>query len=934
MATNRPIWSQTADEIFNRLSTSRQGLSQVEAASRLRESGYNELPEPRGRPAFLRVADQLTHLMAILLWLAGILAFVAGMPQLGWAIWAVIIINAVFSFWQEYRAERTLAQLKKRMPARTKVYRDNQLKVIPARELVPGDIIQVEEGDLIPADCRLIETHQFHVDVSVLTGESTPVLRHPNPVTFVAPGLVEAENLIFAGTAVTSGRGIAVVYATGPQSEFGKIAHLAGTVKRSTSTLELQVAKLVRTISILAVGMGAAVFLLGYLVIHMDIAVSFLFAIGIIVANVPEGLLPTVTLSLAMGVRRMAGRNALVRRLSAIETLGATTVICTDKTGTITRNEVTAQRLWVPEQTVEVTGFGYSPTGEVRLPANPDSARQVKLLLAGGALCNNARLLAPSGRASWRVLGDPTEGALLVAAAKAGLDLEELPRMADRVHEYTFDPHRRMMSVAVRWGLPEVWASKAPYLGFTKGDPQELVKCCASVLQDSHTDRLSDDDRANILAVHDNLSSRGFRVLGVAFREWQAEPASIEPGALEEDLTFIGLVAMIDPPRPEVSEAIKRCSAGGIAVTMITGDHAPTAEAIARQVGLWTDETKVVTGSQIDSLSDSDLNKLLSAKDGLVFAHVNPEQKLRIVKGYKSIGHIVAVTGDGANDAPALRSADIGIAMGISGTDVAREVADIILLDDNFATIVRAIEEGRAIYSNIKKFLTYILTSNMPEIVPFIAMVVLRIPPALTILQILAVDLGTDIVPALALGAEPPESGIMEQPPRPARKTLLDIPLLVRAYGFLGLIEAAGAMTAFLSVWWSHGYSLADLRAVTPMVISGSADLATMAVYRQATAMTLAAIVVVQIGNIFACRSERMSVVRLGLFSNPLIWLGIVTELILIFIIVYAPPVQHIFSTGPLLAAEWLLLLVWPVLLLFAEELRKLIVRRMRRTTA
>lgn len=930
---NQPIWAQTAEEVYKNLSTSRQGLSRDKAASRLKESGYNELPEPRVRPAFLRLADELTHLMAILLWLAGALAFVAGMPQLGWAIWAVIIINAIFSFWQEYRAERTLAQLKRKLPPRAKAYRDNQLRFVLARELVPGDIIELEEGDRVPADCRLIETHQLRVDVSVLTGESAPVLKHPGPVTLAAPGLVDADNLVFAGTAVTSGRGVGVVYATGARSEFGKIAHLAAAVKRAASTLELQVTKLVRTITILAMGMGVAVFLLGYLVVQMDITVSFLFAIGIIVANVPEGLLPTVTLSLAMGVRRMAGRNALVRRLSAIETLGATTVICTDKTGTITRNEVTVQLLWLPDQTVAVTGSGYRPEGEIRLPASPEAARQARFLLAGAALCNNARLLPPAGRDSGRVLGDPTEGALLVAAIKAGLDVEELPRLAERVQEYAFDPHRRLMSVAVRWGLPQVWLANAPYLSFTKGDPRELIKRCTSILRDSHYSSLAEDDRAAITAAHDKLASMGFRVLGVAFREWQTDPGSPELTELEKELTFTGLVATIDPPRPEVSEAVKRCAAAGIAVTMITGDHAPTAEAIARQVGLFTGSTKVVTGPQIESLSDSEFARLLSGKKGLVFAHVNPEQKLRIVMAYKEIGHVVAVTGDGANDAPALRSADIGIAMGVSGADVAREAADIILLDDNFATIVRAVEEGRAIYGNIKKFLTYILTSNVPEIVPFIAMVVLRIPPALTILQILAVDLGTDIAPALALGAEPPESGIMERPPRPVKKALLDFPLLARAYAFLGLIEAAASMIAFFAVWWWYGYSLADLRAVAPAVIGGSAGAATMAVYKQATALALAAVVVVQIGNVFACRSERTSVVRLGLFSNPLIWVGVITELVLIFAVVYAPPLQHVLSTAPVPAALWLVLLAWPVLLLAAEEIRKFLVRKMGRNT-
>ncbi|OGO35368.1 MAG: HAD family hydrolase [Chloroflexi bacterium RBG_16_57_8] len=929
-----PIWSLTVERALSSLSTSREGLSAAEADSRLKKSGYNELPEPRRRPAFLRFAGQLTHLIAILLWLAGALAFVAGMPELGWAVWAVIIINAVFTFWQEYRAERTLAQLKKRMPAQAKVFRGNQVSIIPARQLVPGDIIQLEEGDRIPADSRLIEAHQFGVDVSVLTGESAPVLRHAYPLSFVAPGVVDAENLVLAGTAVTSGRGVAVVYATGAHNELGKIAHLAGEVKRTASTLERQVATLVRTISALAVGMGAAVFLLGYFVIRMDVTVSLLFAIGIIVANVPEGLLPTVTLALAMGVRRMAGRNALVRRLSAVETLGSTTVICTDKTGTITRNEVTAQLLWIPEQAIEVTGSGYGPEGAITLPTGPESARQVQFLLYGGAVCNNASLLPPDGRTSWRVLGDPTEGALLVAAAKAGIDLRQLPRPAERVQEFAFDPHRRMMSAAIRRRLQQDWIAETPYVSFTKGDPQELVKRCSSLLRDSRPAPLAGEDRKRIMSEDDNLASRGFRVMGVAFRGWDTDPAAVAPEEMEHDLTFIGLIAMIDPPRPEVSDAIKKCIGAGIAVSMITGDHAPTAKAIAQQVGLWTDGTKVVTGAEIESLPDAEFRRLFSERDGLVFAHVNPEQKLKIVRGYRAAGHVVAVTGDGANDAPALRAADIGVAMGISGTDVAREAADMILLDDNFATIVSAVEEGRAIYNNIRKFMTYILTSNVPEIVPFVAMVILRIPPALTILQILAVDLGTDIVPALGLGAERAESGTMQQRPRPAKKALLDVPLLARAYGFLGVIEAAGAMTAFFSVWWLHGYSFGDLQAIAPGIIGGSADATVTAIYRQATAATLTAIVIAQIGNVLVCRSDRMSIFKIGVFSNPLVWIGVITEVVLIFAIVYAPPLQRIFSTAWLPATLWLSLVVWPLLLLLAEEMRKGVVRRISKARA
>ncbi len=932
IAAGRHVWSLAPGDVYQALSTSpRRGLSEEEAASRLKQFGFNELPEPPRRSLLLRLVDQLAHLMAILLWIAGILAFVAGMPELGVAIWAVIWINAGFSFWQEYKAEREMAELRQVMAIQAKAYRGGQIKVVSARELVPGDVIRIEEGDRISADARLVEAHQLRIDVSLLTGESVPVSRHEMQVSGDARRQGEISNLVFAGTMVTSGRGVGVVYATGRQSELGKIAHLTVAVKRERSTIELQVAGIVRTITILAVAMGVAVFLAGYFLTGMTLMVSILFAIGIIVANVPEGLLPTVTLAMAMGVRRMVRRNALVRRLSAVETLSAATVIMSDKTGTLTRNEMTVHALWIPSETASVTGAGYSPEGEVRMPASITGTRQLKLLLTASALCNNAALSPPTGGKPGKVLGDPTEGALLVASLKAGIYPDELRRMAPRAYEVPFDPHRRIMTVLVQWNLSEFWNTQSPYLVLTKGDPQEVLKRCRSLLENGRVRELTEEDRTKLMAAEDGLASQGYRMLGFAFREWNDDLAKLEAAKFEQGLTFIGMTAMMDPVRTEAGEAIARCRRAGIAVTMVTGDYGPTARAVAVRVGLATEKTPIVTGPEIEAMSTKELEDLISAKRELVFARVTPEQKLNLVQAYKALGHVVAVTGDGANDAPALRAANIGIAMGISGTDVAREAADIVLLDDNFATIVAAVEDGRTIYANIRKFMTYILTSNVPEIVPFIAMVALGIPPALTILQILAIDLGTDMLPALALGAEPPESGIMDQPPRPKNKPILDIALLTRSYGFLGIIQALAGMTAFFSVWWRHGYSLADLRMITPAVISGAADTATTAIYHEATALTLAAIVVTQAGNVFACRSENASVLRQSLRSNRLIWIGIGVELALIAAIVYFPSLQRVFRTASLSWTQWVPLLAWPALLLLAEEARKSVIRRRRR---
>lgn len=931
----RPIWIQTTEEVLQTSGTSIEGLTEAEAAIRLKHYGANELPEPPRRSLILRFTDQLTHFMAILLWVAGILAFVSGTPELGWAIWAVIWVNAIFSFWQEYQAEQALASLKKVLPAQVRVHRDGVLTTILARELVPGDAIQLEEGDRISADARLVSAEALYVDVSVLTGESLPVARNAEPVANLTLRPVEVSNLVFAGSTVAAGRGVAIVSATGTQTEFGHVARLTTNVKREQSTLEVQISKVVQVITAVAMSMGILVFFLANWLVGMELKESFVFAIGIIVAFVPEGLLPTVTLALAIGVKRMAKQNALVRRLSAVETLSATTVICTDKTGTLTKNEMTVRALWIHSQTIEVTGVGYNPTGEIEtVPA--EAQTQVKTLLTGAALCSNARLVHPSESSQWLEVGDPTEAALLVVALKAGLKLETLQRQAPRIREVPFDSHRRMMTVV----LEGDWAQFCPtelsgsdsnlslYLSLTKGAPLEVLQHCQFILKDGKSQMLTAANRAEVTNANDSLASQGYRVLGVAIRPGGVELREQDSASLEQNLTFVGLTAMMDPPRPEVAGAIAQCYAAGIHVTMVTGDYGLTAEAIAHQIGLVDGKVRVVTGEGFGHLSDAQLRRVLQHRTGLVFARMLPEQKLRLVQAYKDLGHIVAVTGDGVNDAPALRAAHIGIAMGISGTDVAREAADIVLIDDNFATIVAAIEQGRAVYQNIRKFITYILASNMAEFLPFLAMVALKIPPALLILQILAIDLGTDMLPALALGAEQPEAGIMQQHPRQKSAPLLDKSLLLRAYCFLGLLEGIAGMTGFFLVWWANGYGLAEIQTVSPAILSRSATATTMAIYHQATTVTLAAIVACQDGNVFACRSDRVSIFRLGFFSNRLIWIGIVVEWVLILSIIYFSPLEKIFMTAPLSEMQWLGLILCPPLILMADEWRKRIVRK------
>ena len=959
MKAHLPIWTLSTEQLYQALNTSELGLSELETTSRLQQYGLNELPEPTRRPMILRFIDQLTHFMALLLWVAGMLAFLSGTPALGWAVWAVIGINAGFSFWQEFQAEKALSALNQMLPSQAKVYRDGTLHLISAREIVPGDVVELEEGDRISADARLISAQSCYVDISVLTGESMPVARSADPITAENMRASEATNLVFAGSMVSSGRARAVVYATGTRTEFGQVAHLTTTVKREPSTLEVQINRVVHIITAIAIGMGVLVFLLTNFLVGMGVKESFIFAIGIIVAFVPEGLLPTVTLALAIGVKRMARKNALVRRLSAVETLSATTVICTDKTGTLTKNEMTVRQLWIPTTELEVTGVGYDPKGDVKIQ-DPQQEFQVTLLLAGSALCCNARLNHPAGTSQWQEIGDPTEAALLVVALKKGLDLEILHQQLPRIQEIPFDSHRRMMSVVVesngvdraepvldralldrlitahgstndpsnnddQSGDNQSSDRPAPdrsYLTFTKGSPLDVLKNCQQMLNGDRLEPLSEARRSEISAANDQLASRGYRVLAVAVRHYLDLP-KFDPSTIETNLILVGLVAMIDPPREEVAEAIAKCHQAGIRVTMVTGDYELTATAIAKRIGLVDDKSRVMNGETFNHLSDAQLRQVLHHPSGVVFARMMPEQKLRLVQTYMAMGHIVAVTGDGVNDAPALRASNIGIAMGMNGTDVAREAADIVLIDDNFATIVSAIEQGRAVYQNIRKFMTYILSSNMAEFIPFLAMVFLKIPPALVILQILAIDLGTDIVPALALGAERPEVGTLQQPPRKKSQALLDLPLLLRAYCYLGLLEGLLGMGGFFLVWWTHGYGITDLQAINPSLLAHNASPATMAIYYQAMTVTLATIVACQDGNVFACRSERVSVFRLGFFSNRAIWLGIAVEWALILSIIFIAPFQQIFSTAPLKPVQWLLLLLCPPLILIADELRK-----------
>lgn len=907
----------TVGEIFTHLETRAGGLSPEEAQQRLSRYGPNVLEEPSHYSLIRGFLQQFTHFLAILLWIAAGLAFTAefmkpgeGMATLGWAILGVIVINAVFAFFQEYKAERAVHALHCLLPARAWALRSNQPHEVSRSEIVPGDVLLIEEGEQISADARLIEATEMRVDISSLTGESQPKRRTAEPV---ADGhLLDIPNLVFAGTPVLSGRGRAVVFATGMQTEFGKIARLSTSVETDLSPLQKEITKLTRIVAMISLAMGASFFAIG-LWTGLGFWISAIFGIGIIAANVPEGLLPTVTLALALGSQRMAKRHALIKQLTSVETLGCTTVICTDKTGTLTENRMRVARFYMDHLEVEVRESCLVIAGRV---TSAIEAEEYAPLFDAIIHCHNAkRSRRTDGRPT--VTGDPTEVALVEFAQDHGLlHHEPLPRMG----ELPFDADRKRMST-LHW-------HESRLVAFVKGAPESLLPLCNQMLHQTARSPMSQEDRQRIMEQSRTFAHQAYRVLAVAMRDIEQGVEKLDIDHVEQNLTFLGLVAMMDPPRQEVPEAIARCRQAGVRTIMITGDHPLTALAIARQIGLAPKESRaepvgycpVIEGHQVETMSDEALRRLLTptrpGEPEPVFSRMAPRHKMRVVSVLKDMGEVVAVTGDGVNDAPAIKKADIGIAMGIAGTDVAKETADMILLDDNFATIVNAIEEGRTVFDNIRKFSTYVLVSNVPEVVPYLAYGFFGMPLALTIPQVLAVDLGTDMVPAIALGAEPPHPGIMNVPPRPRSERLLTVPLLLRTYFFLGLNSAFLAMGGFFLYLFANGWSWgAPLDWSSPL-------------YKEATTVTFAGIVLAQVANVFSCRSDRLSVARFGWFSNPLILWGVVIEITILTLITYTSLGNDIFRTAPLPAWIFGPLALGALALLFAEESRKIIVKR------
>ena len=901
-------WQFTPDKLIALLGTdSERGLVRQEAERRHAEFGPNELPEAPP-PSLLKLF--LSQFTSVIVWVLIGAAIISGLLE-DWldavAILAIVFLNGLLGFVQEFRAERSLAALRKMSVATARVVRDGTLRSIPACELVPGDVILLEAGDRIPADARLIYAANFQVQEASLTGESTPVQKHAGVVAGADVPLADRTNMAFMGTIAVSGKARALVVATALRTELGRIAAMMqreSEAERAETPLQRRLEQFGYTLLWLALAVVAVVFALGYLR-GEPLVTMFMTSVSLAVAAVPEGLPTVVTITLALGVTRMVKRHALIRKLPAVETLGSATVICTDKTGTLTKNEMTVTKLFVGSATFDVTGEGYEPVGEIREASSsfknlsPFTSHVSPLpsglhdLLTAAVLCNGATLREEKG--TWQVIGDPTEGALLVVAAKAALTIETLAKAYDFLGEVPFDPERKMMTIVRR--TPD-----GP-VAYVKGAPDMLLRHCTHRLaMDGTIEPITESIRAATLEANAAFAHQALRVLGMAHRRLEREPDAYRADELENQLVFLGLAAMKDPLRPEARAAVQACHDAGIRTVMITGDHKDTAAAIAGELYGTDSQVEALSGMELDRLSDDELVK--TVEQVAVYARVSAEHKLRIIQAWKRQGGIVAMTGDGVNDAPAIKAADIGIAMGITGTDVTKEAADMVVTDDNFASIAAAVEEGRGVFDNIRKTVHFLLSCNLSEVLVMLFAALLGLPLPLLPIQILWMNLVTDGIPALALAVDPKAPDLMTRPPRRPEARLLDGGRLL-AIGGEGMMLGVIALGAF-------SYSLYGLHQELD----------------QARTVAFTVLVVAQLVHVFNCRSERLSLFQLGVWTNrPLVW-AFFLSLVVQVAVLTVPAVATIFKVVPLPIEDWALMGGMGVLPFLLMELVKALRRR------
>lgn len=890
-------------EVFERLKTSARGLSSREAERRLKEYGPNELEEEEKISALTLVIDQLRSPLILVLVAAMLISLSIGEIVDTAVIGVVIAFNTAIGFTQEFRAEKALQALKRLAAPEADVIRDCPEEGgcvgmrVKAREIVPGDVILLEAGDRVPADARIFEAFNLEIDESMLTGESIPVVKTVEKLEKDLP-VAERRNIAFAGTIVTRGRGKAVVFATGMRTEIGKIARLIRETERVETPIQRRTSDLSKKLGFLALASSSLMVVIG-LLRGFEFFEMFLFALASAVSAIPEGLPAVMTITLAVGVNRMAKRNAIIRKLQAVDTLGSVTAICTDKTGTLTTNQMTVQEVFVAGRTVRVTGSGFTPEGQFMLedkPVDPLGFEPLKLLLQAGALCNDARLIKHEvdGALRWEIHGDPTEGALVVAAAKAGMGKEELEELYPRVDEIPFDPGERYMATFHR-------APSGGVTVFAKGAPKTILEMCSEYLENGEKKKLSEEKKDEILGVARSMAGRALRVLAVAYRE-------MDDGKLKEfkasirvkpSMVFIGLVGMIDPPRPEAKTAVQLCQRAGIKVVMITGDHRLTAQAIASELGILKPGLKVLTGVELDQMSDEELDAVV--EDVAVFARVSPLHKHRIVQALRRRGHVVAMTGDGVNDAPALKTAEVGVAMGITGTDVTKETADMVLTDDNFASIVNAVEEGRVVFENIRKVVKFLVSTNLGEIVTiFAALFLLPDAPILfTPVQILWVNLVTDGLLDVTLAMEPKEEDVMDQPPRKPDEKIINRDILLNTL-YVSTFMAIGTLWLFKTEWMNG--DLTRARTIGFTVIS-----------------------MFQVFNALNCRSRTKSIFKIGFFTNKYLFAAIVSSVSLQVLATILPFFQVALQTKPLTVWDWVIIILVSGTVFIADEMRKLV---------
>jgi len=883
---NDAWWSIPVDIVLSRFRTHPfKGLKSSIAEDRIKKYGPNIIKEAKKRSVFIIFIDQFKSFLVLILIVASLFSIILGEVKDALVILAIVLLMSLLGFIQEYRAEKTIEALRKLTTPKAKVIRDGVLKIIDASQVVPGDLVIVEEGDRVPADIRLIESLELHVDESSFTGESIPVLKNASAIVSPKAPIYERKNMVFMGTYVIRGKGKGVVVATGMNTELGKIARAIEEVPMEKTFLQKSLDRLGKNLGYMFIASVLIVFILGY-VRGLDTFLELLMtSIALAVAAIPEGLPAIVTIILALGVWRMAKRNAIVKKISQVETLGITTVICTDKTGTLTKNEMTVRKVVLPSGLVaDVSGSGYSLEGKIHVNGREVDVESLpeefKLLIEAAVLCNNAFLRIENGKV--RIMGDPLEASLLILAEKAGVSTNSLRGIRVRVHEIPFDSSRKMMTTVHR--------VSGEFIVYCKGAPEVILSKSKYVMINGEVIKLADEVIKQIESEVKNYASQALRILAFAFKKVK----ELDTRKLEQDLVFLGFVGIMDPPREEVYEAIAKAKEAGIKVIMVTGDHKETAIAIAKEIGLEVEGKLVLTGKELEEISDEELEKIVD--NVAIFARVTPSHKVKVVKALKNRGHIVAMTGDGVNDAPALKMADIGIAMGIRGTDVAKEAADLILLDDNFSTIVKAVEEGRIIYDNVKKPIRYLISANIGEVASILLSEIANLPLIFRPAQILWMNLITDSFPAIALGLEPSEPGIMSKKPKDIIKELFTLRTMSYAI-FIGLIMAVITMFLYLTN--------------LPLNIS----------YARAAAFTF--IVFSQVMYALSSRSAENTITKLGILSNRSMVYALIVSIVLQLLAIYGLP--SMFDVEPLSLSDLSLIMLISLIIILVDETRKIL---------